>query len=277
MPFTKNQKIWNHDISLPALQHIMTHEKSFVTFYMDTHFQNHCMIFTMHDSLQVASDSVSSPHRFFNPLILCADFCFSSFLIWALIAFNSRESFFLPNPWIPSAMVMAMSIYRTLCVLVFLLKISLLEMLIAVGNQILEIIFSEIRLWTSMLEMSLANRFKNLYRGQLFIFCLFFFLLKISLLEMLIAVGNEHLKIRKKGKNEKKLLFSPDLYLPFHCPFLIFQFYSLYSCCNMHLYWNTWTKIKQTGDQYSAAFNCLTVGGCMIRVVCFTLGSWISY
>ena len=49
---------------------------------------------------------------------------------WALIAFNSRESFFLPllftgstgseppNPWIPSAMAMAMSIYRTLCVLV---------------------------------------------------------------------------------------------------------------------------------------------------------------
>ena len=69
-----------------------------------------------------------------------------------------------PNPWIPSAMAMAMSIYRTLCVLVFfLLKISLLE-------------------------MSLANRFKNLYRGQLFNFCL----LKISLLEMLIAFGNKH-------------------------------------------------------------------------------------
>ena len=94
--YQKLPKIWNHDISLPALQHIMTHEKSFVTFYMDTHFQNHCMIFTMHDSLQVASDSVSSPHRFFNSLILCAAFCFSSFLIWALIAFNSRESFFLP-------------------------------------------------------------------------------------------------------------------------------------------------------------------------------------
>ena len=121
--YQKLPKIWNHDISLPALQHIMTHEKSFVTFYMDTHFQNHCMIFTMHDSLQVASDSVSSPHRFFNSLILCAAFCFSSFLIWALIAFNSRESFFLPNPWIPSAMVMAMSIYRTLCVLVCRLMI----------------------------------------------------------------------------------------------------------------------------------------------------------
>ena len=37
------------------------------------------------------------------------------------------------NPWISSAMVMAMSIYRTLCVLVFL-KISLLEMLISFGN-----------------------------------------------------------------------------------------------------------------------------------------------
>ena len=47
----------------------MTHEKSFVTFYMDTHFQNHCMIFTMHDSLQVASDSVSSSLlQFFDPL-----------------------------------------------------------------------------------------------------------------------------------------------------------------------------------------------------------------
>ena len=69
------------------------------------------------------SDSVSSPHRFFNSLILCSAFCFSSFLIWALIAFNSRESFFLPNPWIPSAMVMAMSIYKTLCVLVFISEI----------------------------------------------------------------------------------------------------------------------------------------------------------
>ena len=49
--------------------------------------------------------------------------------------------------------------------------------------------------------MSLANRFKNLYRGQLFIFCLFFFYLKISLLEMLIAVGNEHLKNKKMEKN----------------------------------------------------------------------------
>ena len=66
--YQKLPKIWNHDISLPALQHIMTHEKSFVTFYMDTHFQNHCMIFTMHDSLQVASDSVSSPHCFFNSI-----------------------------------------------------------------------------------------------------------------------------------------------------------------------------------------------------------------
>ena len=44
-------------------------------------------------------------------------------------------------------------------------------------------------------EMSLANRFKNFYRGQLFNFCFRrFFPLKISLLEMLIAVGNEHLK-----------------------------------------------------------------------------------
>ena len=133
--YQKLPKIWNHDLSLPALQHIMTHKKSFVTFYMDTHFQNHCMIFTMHDSLQVASDSVSSPHRFFNSSILCAAFCFSSFLIWALIAFNSRESFFLPNPWIISAMVMAMSIYRTLCVLVSL-TISLQEMLIAFDNEI---------------------------------------------------------------------------------------------------------------------------------------------
>ena len=41
----------------------------------------------------------------------------------------------LCNPWISSVMAMAMSIYRTLCVLVFL-KISLLEMLIAVGNEI---------------------------------------------------------------------------------------------------------------------------------------------
>ena len=62
-----------------------------------------------------------------------------------------------------------------------------------------KIIFSEIRFLTWLLQMSLANRFKNLYRGQLFNFCLllllrFFFFLKISLLEMLIAFGNEHLK-----------------------------------------------------------------------------------
>ena len=36
--YQKLPNIWNHDISLPALQHIMEHEKSFVTFYMDTHF-----------------------------------------------------------------------------------------------------------------------------------------------------------------------------------------------------------------------------------------------
>ena len=45
-----------------------------------------------------------------------------------------------------------------------------------------------------LLAMSLANRFKNLYRGQLFNFCLLllrFFPLKISLLEMLIAFGND--------------------------------------------------------------------------------------
>ena len=64
---------------------------------------------------------------------------------------TSRE---ICSPWISSAMAMAMSIYRTLCVLVFL--ISLLEMFIAFGNK--HLIF-----------------------------------LKISLLEMLIAFGNEHL------------------------------------------------------------------------------------
>ena len=40
----------------------------------------------------------------------------------------------LCNPWISSAMAMAMSIYRTLCVLVFS-KISLLEMPISFGNE----------------------------------------------------------------------------------------------------------------------------------------------
>ena len=38
--YQKLPKIWNHDICLPALQHIMTHEKSFVTFYMDTSGEN---------------------------------------------------------------------------------------------------------------------------------------------------------------------------------------------------------------------------------------------
>ena len=42
----------------------------------------------------------------------------------------------------------------------------------------------------------------------------------------------------------------------------------------LSLYWNTSRKIKHTGDQYSAASNCLIVGGCMIRVVCFILGNW---
>ena len=71
-------------------------------------------------------------------------------------------------------------------------------------------IFSEIRFQTSLLEMSLANRFKNFYRGQLFNFCLRFFSLKISLLEMLIAFGNEHLKrkkTKKKQKDKKGMLF----------------------------------------------------------------------
>ena len=61
-------------------------------------------------------------------------------------------------------------------------------------------IFSEIRFQTSLLEMSLANRFKNFYRGQLFNFCFRpRFFLKISLLEMLIAFGNEHLKNHVKS------------------------------------------------------------------------------
>ena len=48
---------------------------------------------------------------------------------------GSGTNAILFDPWIFSAMAMAMSIYRTLCVLVlFLLKISLLEMFIAVGN-----------------------------------------------------------------------------------------------------------------------------------------------
>ena len=51
--------------------------------------------------------------------------------------------------------------------------------------------------WALLLAMSLANRFKDLYRGQLFNLwsSSAFFPLKISLLEMLIAFGNEHLKI----------------------------------------------------------------------------------
>ena len=48
---------------------------------------------------------------------------------------QNLQNFFvkLCNPWISSAMAMAMRIYETLCVLVFL-KISLLEILIVVGN-----------------------------------------------------------------------------------------------------------------------------------------------
>ena len=47
---------------------------------------------------------------------------------------GSGTNAILFDPWIFSAMAMAMSIYRTLCVLVFL-KISLLEMLIVFGNR----------------------------------------------------------------------------------------------------------------------------------------------
>ena len=100
------------------------------------------MIFTMHDSLQVPSDSVSTPHHFFNSLIFSATFRFSSILIWVFNALTSAEYFFLPlfftgagklgldtcmQLWIFvskifSAMTMAMSIYRTLCVLVLRLS-----------------------------------------------------------------------------------------------------------------------------------------------------------
>ena len=90
----------------------------------------------------------------------------------------------LCNPWISSAMVMAMSIYRTLCVLVqlrslfsFFLKISLLEMLFDLPLTSHDIpLTSYDLLWFFQLRS-------------------LFFFLKISLLEMLIAFGNEHLKI----------------------------------------------------------------------------------
>ena len=54
-------------------------------------------------------------------------------------------------------MAMAMSIYRTLCVLVFL-KISLLEMLIAFGNEHLDFFnfFPSFFLKISLLEMIIA-------------------------------------------------------------------------------------------------------------------------
>ena len=82
----------------------------------------------------------SSLFQFFD--LLCNFFFFSSILIWAFNALTSAESFFLPlfftgagklgldacmQLWIFvskifSAMTMAMSIYRTLCVLVFQLS-----------------------------------------------------------------------------------------------------------------------------------------------------------
>ena len=162
----------------------------------------------------------SSLLQFFDPLC--------SFLF--LVILNLSLNCFQFKRILLSAMAMAMSIYRTLCVLVSL-TISLQEMLIAFDNEIrfqsirfqktwnrisenmksdFRNHFSEIRLQTSMLEMSLANRFKNLYRGQLFIFCLRrrrrFFYLKISLLEMLIAVGNEHLKTDTHTHKNKSCL-----------------------------------------------------------------------
>ena len=65
----------------------------------------------------------------------------------------------LCNPWISSAIGMAMSIYMTLCVLVFL-KISLLDMPITFGKDFLQIItltFSVWTFWTFPLKISLVD------------------------------------------------------------------------------------------------------------------------
>ena len=82
------------------------------------------------------------------------------------------------DPWISSAMVMAMSIYRTLCVLVFNMKNW--ELLI---NSLQSLVILRSFLWW---------RWQRASKGH-FVFLFFFFFLKISLLEMPISFGNEHL------------------------------------------------------------------------------------
>ena len=99
-----------------------------------------------------------------------------------------------------SVMAMAMSIYRT-------------------GFQILDIRFQK-----SLLEMSLANRFKNLYREQHFIFCLNRFPpQKISLIEMFIAFCKDFLQ-------SITLTFSPWTFCPQN-------FTPRYAHCLSFFYW----------------------------------------
>ena len=70
------------------------------------------------------------------------------------------------------------------------------------------------------------------------------------------------------------------LFFAFTAPFAVFSLLLFQLCalqitfrvyCSFHLSMMKYIlEIKPTGDQDSAASNCFNVGGCMIRVVCFT-------
>ena len=70
--------------------------------------------------------------------------------------------------------------------------------------------------WALLLAMSLANRFKDLYRGQLFNLwsSSAFFPLKISLLEMLIAFGDSKTFTEGNFSTSGPPLFFPENFTP---------------------------------------------------------------
>ena len=108
-----------------------------------------------------------------------------------------------------------------------------------------------------MLEMSLANRFKNLYRGQLFNFCLrFSFFLKISLLEMLIAFQTwlQEMSLDNRFKNlHRGQLFNFCLRRRF--------FPENFTPRDAHCYWQ-WASKNDSPCPYYVVNSCCGVNSC---------------
>ena len=91
-------------------------------------------MFTLKSAVILGLEASREPEEIFREYGLIWDTKSKETLRWVLPKSKKTQKLkTCSNPWISSAMAMAMSIYRTLCVLVFL-KISLLEMLIAFGN-----------------------------------------------------------------------------------------------------------------------------------------------